>query len=111
MAKRKESQTQAAQIPLIDVEHPMYKPFKALRRKMGEIESGMSESRAALKACRGNLIALFKEHNVKPDVDGVMRIVFDDGLVEIAPGESKIYFKDKPKPVADEEAEDGGTGE
>lgn len=105
MARRKrETSTDEAQIALIDVEHPMSKPFKALRRKMDKNDDASAALREEQKENRNAMIELFKEHNIQADADGVRKIEIDGEIIEIAPGESKIHFKSKPKPPKDETA-------
>lgn len=51
------------------------------------------------------MIDLFKEHKIEADEDGVRRIEIDGQIIEIAPGESKLRFRNKPKPKVEEEDE------
>lgn len=106
MARRKSPPaTQEHQIPLIEVEHPMHKPFKAIKRRMDKNDDEQSSLRESQDENRVAMIDLFKEHKIEPDEDGVRRIEIDGQIIEIAPGESKLRFRNKPKPKVEEEDE------
>lgn len=94
-----EEQTEAGdQLVLIDVEHPMHKPFKALKKKMDEVDEDQSSLREEQDTNTDAMIALFIKHDIKPDSNGVRRIEIDGGIIEVAPGKSKLKFRKKPKP-------------
>lgn len=106
MARRRVQETEVAQIALIEVEHPMAKPFKALRRKYEGLGDEKNAAGQAMKKVRESIIALIKEHGIKPNADGVIQFQLDDELIEITPGESKLHFKNKPKPTEPDPADD-----
>lgn len=96
MAKRT-PQVQESQIPLINVEHAMAMPFKALRRKYEAKNSEKNEANKELKEIRFAIIDLIKKNGISPDIDGVIKFEMDRRIIEITPGESKLSIKDKPK--------------
>lgn len=109
MARKRIQAVEEVQIQLMEVDHPITKKFKALRRKLESEMDAKNDAADKAKVTRHAILTLVREAGFKADIDGVIRIEIDGGIVEISQGESKLTFKEKPKgPKADGKGEGAG---